>query len=223
LKKKYKIGNNIDVIPNICTFPKRDLHELNKIKAEIKKQFNLKNAIILLHIGSFLQWTDVNMTIDIFKKLRKLSSKIFLLIVTYEDKKKVYSILKKSHLLRTQYLVTHVPHEEIHQFIPVGDLGLILRDNSLINQVAFPTKFSEYLACGVPVLCSSSIKGVARDVAKYGLGYVLTNSKLQKDTFLKDLLSGAKQKKRRNNCISHFDQELVKIKDKLERIYIKLT
>jgi glycosyltransferase involved in cell wall biosynthesis len=220
---KYKVNNKIDVIQNISTFPKRDLNELNKVKTNLKKQLNLKNAFVLLHVGSFLQWTDTARSIEIVKKLQEVLPKVFLLIVTYENKTKVSNFLLENQMLQSQFLVTHVPHEEIHQFVPVGDLGLIMRDNSLINQVAFPTKFSEYLACGVPILCSSSIQDVAQDVKKYGLGYVLTENALERDTFLGDVINEANLKKMRLNCIAYFAQELDMIKEKLQSIYTELS
>lgn len=128
----------------------------------------------------------------------------------------------KNQILTSQFLVTHVPHEEIFQFIPVGDLGLIIRDNSLINRVAFPTKFSEYLASGVPILCSSSIKDVAQDVKKYGLGDVLFDNELNSNT-LKHLSNESDLEMMRHNCLSYFAKELDKIKERLLRIYSVLA
>jgi glycosyltransferase involved in cell wall biosynthesis len=221
-KKRYKVKKKIDVIPNISLFPRRDLNELNRVRADLRKQFNLEDSIVLLHIGSFLQWTDTKKTVEIFRKLREYFPKVFLLIVTYEEKGMISSFLLKNKIFAPEFLVTHVPHDEIHKFAPVGDLGLIIRDNSLINQVAFPTKFSEYLACGVPVLCSSSIKDIAHDVKKHGLGYVLTENELNAEN-LKHLANKRNLEKMRINCITYFAQEIVRVKMRLLRIYTELV
>jgi glycosyltransferase involved in cell wall biosynthesis len=221
-KKIYKVKRKIDVIPNISLFPTRDLNELNRVKADLKKQFNLEDSVVLLHIGSFLQWTDTEKTVEIFTKLREFFPRVFLLIVTYEKQEKISSFLIKNKIVASEFLVTHVPHDEIPQYAPIGDLGLVIRDNSLINQVAFPTKFSEYLACGVPVLCSSSIKDIAHDVKKHGLGYVLTDNELNADN-LKNLINKYELEKMRKNCITYFGQQLVRVKMRLQRIYTELT
>jgi glycosyltransferase involved in cell wall biosynthesis len=220
-EEKYKVSNKIDVIPNISPFPKRDLKELNSVKLSVKKQFGLEDAFVFLHIGSFLQWTDAEKTIEIFKKLGEFFSNAFLLIMTYEKKESVSFFLLKNNVLSSQFLVTHVPHEEISQFIPVGDFGLIMRDNSLINQVAFPTKFSEYLACGVPVLCSDSIIDIAHNIKVNKLGYVLYNNELDTAN-LKNLINKDEIEKIRYNCVKYFAQELNKAKKKMKGLSLIL-
>lgn len=221
-EERYPVKNKIEVIPNLSPFPERGLKELNKVKLDLKKKLCLADIFVLLHIGSFLQWTDAENTIEIFRKLREFLPKVFLIIVTYEKHEKISSFLMENKIIASEFLITHVPHHEIPQYAPIGDLGLIIRDNSLINQVAFPTKFSEYLACGVPVLCSSSIKDIAKDVKKHGLGYVLTDNELNADN-LKHLSSKRNLEKMRKNCITYFAQELVRVKIKLQRIYTELT
>jgi glycosyltransferase involved in cell wall biosynthesis len=55
----------------------------------------------------------------------------------------------------------------------MGDIGLLLREVSIINKVASPTKFPEYLASGVPVVVSRDVGNTTEVVEKTGLGVVV--------------------------------------------------
>ena len=67
------------------------------------------------------------------------------------------------------------PNLEALEFIKRSDYTIFLRDNNLICTAGFPTKFSESIACGTPVLTNLS-----SDLGKYlkdgRNGYVLDMS-----------------------------------------------
>jgi len=72
----------------------------------------------------------------------------------------------------------------------VGDYGLLIRENSVTNQVASPVKFAEYLACGLKVIISEDLGDYTKLSSQKNWGYVYTDFN---DTFKKPDLS-VKQK-----------------------------
>jgi glycosyltransferase involved in cell wall biosynthesis len=54
-----------------------------------------------------------------------------------------------------------------------ADVGLLIRGDDLVNRVAAPTKFAEYLACGLPVVVSRGVGDTESVVRTYGVGYVI--------------------------------------------------
>ncbi len=53
------------------------------------------------------------------------------------------------------------------------DMGLLLREDSITNRVASPTKFAEYLAAGLPVLISPHLGDFSHTVRQHDLGWVI--------------------------------------------------
>lgn len=51
-----------------------------------------------------------------------------------------------------------------------SDMGVLFREETLTNRVASPTKFAEYLACGLPVLISPGLGDFSDLVVKHDLG-----------------------------------------------------
>ena len=66
------------------------------------------------------------------------------------------------------------------------DISLLLRDNSILNRVSSPTKFSEYLINGLPVITTQYVGDFSEQVIKHKLGFVLSNYLFEDD--LKDFI-----------------------------------
>lgn len=54
-----------------------------------------------------------------------------------------------------------------------ADLAVIFRKQDLVNRVACPTKFAEYLGCGLPVLCTEGIGDLSQLVRSNNLGWIM--------------------------------------------------
>lgn len=53
------------------------------------------------------------------------------------------------------------------------DVGILVRENTITNRVASPTKFAEYLAAGLPVLISNDLGDFSELVRQHDLGHVI--------------------------------------------------
>ena len=61
----------------------------------------------------------------------------------------------------------------------VADYGILLREQSVTNLVASPTKFAEYLALGLPVLISENLGDYSEFVQHHNCGSIVKEA-LQK-------------------------------------------
>ncbi|MEY4588599.1 MAG: hypothetical protein RL497_675 [Pseudomonadota bacterium] len=64
-------------------------------------------------------------------------------------------------------------HDEVHKLLNAADYGLLIRRNELLNHVSCPTKFAEYLACGLAVLTTPWAGHGPSIVQHYKAGLVL--------------------------------------------------
>jgi hypothetical protein len=62
---------------------------------------------------------------------------------------------------------------EVRQHLVQADMGFMLRDSSAGNRSAFPVKFAEYLACGVPVISTRHAPATAALIEKNALGVLV--------------------------------------------------
>jgi len=50
---------------------------------------------------------------------------------------------------------------------------MLLREKNLVNRVASPIKFGEYLCCGLPLIISRGIGDTEEIIEKFGIGRLL--------------------------------------------------
>lgn len=62
---------------------------------------------------------------------------------------------------------------EVERYLCAADYGLLLRDDSIVNRVACPVKFGEYLACGVRPLLTPAVGEQSELASTSGLGVVV--------------------------------------------------
>ncbi|MCO6482375.1 MAG: hypothetical protein J5I62_06235 [Flavobacteriales bacterium] len=65
---------------------------------------------------------------------------------------------------------------EVHGVLNACDHALLVREDTVTNRVASPTKFAEYLACGLPVIISAHIGDFSGLVHRQALGTVMVDS-----------------------------------------------
>lgn len=53
--------------------------------------------------------------------------------------------------------VLSVDRSEVPGYLSASDIAILIRNESIVNRVASPTKFSEYLLCGLPVVMSCGL------------------------------------------------------------------
>ena len=70
-------------------------------------------------------------------------------------------------------LIVSVPFNEVARYLAAADCGFLLRDASVVNQVAAPVKFGEYLASGTPPIMSAGIGDYSAMASRERLGLVL--------------------------------------------------
>lgn len=72
-------------------------------------------------------------------------------------------------------IILHTEYEELNGFYNAADCGLLFREDVLMNNVASPTKYSEYILTGIPVIISQSIKDFKKITEENNFGYVIDN------------------------------------------------
>ena len=124
-------------------------------------------------------------------------------------------MLTKKHYKHDNIISRFVPQNEVANYLNAADIGIILRNNDIVNQVASPIKFSEYLACGLPIVSNHSVKLIKNIIQKNNCGILLDSVKELNQSIIDHLLSLDREK------ISLLGSELFGI-EKISNDYLSL-
>ena len=169
-------GSQHVVIPTtlLSNFSHSDFSD-EKIKSvRIEFGFDEKD-IVLVYSGSTAGWQSFQFIADFIETQMKNNSLVKILFLTREDNF-IRTLLNKypNHIK-----VKWVDHHFINLYLSVADYGILLREQSVTNLVASPTKFAEYLALGLPVLISENLGDYSEFVQHHNCGSIVKEA-LQK-------------------------------------------
>jgi len=116
-----------------------------------------KGRKIVTYSGSIGTFYDFKGMIDFFKVFKGLVPSAFFLILTSADHQGVREILRQNDVSENDYLLRSVSCKETPLYLKQSDFTLAFYNRRLSNRGCSPIKFSESLACGVPVIVSPGI------------------------------------------------------------------
>lgn len=139
-------------------------------KTAIRQKYGIKeDALLLVYSGSVSGWQSFGLVKKTLEPLFKNSDKAALLFLSPPDK----HIEEMQKEFPGRVFRLWVKHHEVTPLLSACDYGILIREPSVTNRVASPTKFAEYLAAGLPVIISEGIGDYAEFVRNHRCGIVL--------------------------------------------------
>lgn len=121
--------------------------EIDKLDLSKKKRDRV------IYSGGLHKWQNVDQMLHLSKEFSSKFEFVFLTnsVSELRNRAKMLGISDK-------ILISSCPYEEVFDYLKSATYGLLLRDDTPVNNVAFPTKLIEYLASGViPIIKSRNV------------------------------------------------------------------
>lgn len=81
--------------------------------------------------------------------------------------------LSKVNVDHPNVITKYVKYEEVSGYMSAADVALIFREKSIVNKVASPVKFSEYLCSGLPVISNKNVDVIKQCIEDSGYGLLI--------------------------------------------------
>lgn len=163
----------IMVSSEMCRFysekNKRDYKEKTFIMPCFSAELNAESfneekyrSNVFTYVGGLSKWQCFDESLQLFKRIQNEIPTAKLEIYTFDPSKARATV--DSYGIDDVAIET-VTNEELLQRMKSIKFGFVLRMNSIVNNVATPTKLSSYLSSGVIPICTNAIRDFA-DVSK---------------------------------------------------------
>jgi hypothetical protein len=131
-------------------------------RKRVRSQLGLGNAVIILYSGNLNGvWQIPDRITSLFGIIEKEIPGAHLVVLTKRgDERYILPSLREYGI--KQYMILHPQHTEIRGYLCAADCGLMLRERHLMNEVASPGKFCEYVLCGLPLIMTKGIGEYSR-------------------------------------------------------------
>lgn len=158
-----------------CVDPQKIGHDPAH-RERAKNKYGLKGRFVLLHLGSFGTPCDRGLAADYLQRFKKIRPDALLAVAsgTKAFASSIHRAFRDSGLKEGDYmLVNPSSPEQLAEMLALGDAGLILERKAPNTKVCLSVKLGEYLAAGLPVICTPFVEGAARLVQQYDCGLVV--------------------------------------------------
>ncbi len=162
-----------DVVVIPSCFNRENIYFDEEGRSFVRNNYGIKDdEIVLCYSGGVSGWQRIEDIIHLFKLCVDADKRIKVLVLTNEVDK-LGEIIRSVSLPESRYKLISVAHAEIRKYLSAADLGVVLREDNVINNVASPIKIAEYLACGLPVVMTEGIGDYSNLLPREGLALKL--------------------------------------------------
>ena len=143
-----------------------------KVRQERRRDMGIDDRRpVFIFCGGWDPWQAVPLNARLMKQLLKINKDALILGLS-QNAAKIDRVFAEQGIPSANRLVLTVPFETVSSYLCAADGAVVLRESSIINQVASPVKFAEYQACGLPVAVSEGLGDAAEYVQATGSGQV---------------------------------------------------
>lgn len=206
--KKHLLLTGADLKNNFIFPCCADLQRFNDVKP------NTGGRIIVGYFGGTSPWQCITQVIELVVALRKISDDYKLLLLCSGDLTEYQERLDV--LGSDNYSVRSLSSPEMPRAIASMDISVAFRSNRNLNVVSSPTKLSESLAAGVPLIVSRFC-GDYNDILIEGVNGVVTNDIYPTEKEL--LMIDSFCRKVKSNRQLYFDTCRASVKQRTQALY----
>lgn len=158
-ENKYGVKTKSIVVPCLSEFANTKIENVERIP----------NSFV--YIGGLSVWQCFDEILKLYAKIRTYKSVFHIITLNTEAaRKKVIDIIGDDKNIEIYGITdrTQIPGT-LNKF----EYGFLIRKNDVVNQVAAPIKFLEYLSCGVNVIMTDAVPSYAKLVKENNVGTVV--------------------------------------------------
>jgi len=124
------------------------------VREELK--FEEHTKVFLYAGGISAQWHISASLFQFFDQISKADKDVSFLFLT-KDHLAIQKMVEIYPGLSDKLIYKSVENDQMVKYLNAADYGILFRENTIMNNVASPTKFAEYILCGLPTIISEGV------------------------------------------------------------------
>ncbi|MGQ9662698.1 MAG: glycosyltransferase [Kiritimatiellia bacterium] len=140
---------------------------------EIRARLGLgREDRLLCYCGDIGRWQRIDDIIGFFITIGKIRPRYRFLFLSRHERA-LRGMCLAAGLSPDRCFFIGCEHQQVASYLSASDAGVIMREDTVVNNVASPVKVGEYLGCGLPVILTKGIGDYSEMVVRKGVGVCL--------------------------------------------------
>ncbi len=168
----YEVKANINVIPCMVDIEKFNFNMEDR--QYIRAKYGLDSKFVFLYSGSLEYWYMKDEMLEFFKVAVDFIQNSYFLVLSTMDRKFIEPLIISKGIGKDKFTVLErIPYNQMPKFISASDTGIFFITPVFSKKASSPTKFAEYMSCGLPVITNSGIGDLDELISDYRVGTVV--------------------------------------------------
>jgi glycosyltransferase involved in cell wall biosynthesis len=159
------------------------------------------------YLGTGAAWQALDLLSVLWQEIHTLDKSIVFRVISRDQRAKILAQNISSENIE---FVSSNEFAEVAQWLTEAEVGFLVRRNTLVNRVSFPTKLAEYLAAGAWVVSSDFEWEVKEYITTYSCGILVNDvnkSAAEKILQFRKEIDPVKLSKDVNQCANALDRQ----------------
>jgi glycosyltransferase involved in cell wall biosynthesis len=122
-----------------------------------REQLGLNDEVVLVYSGSIEGWYLTEQMADFFASMLGRRSDAHALWLTPAKHERVRELMRQRNVDEGRYSVVAALPREVPSYLSASDVGVAFIKPCFSKLASSPTKYAEYLACGLPLVINAGI------------------------------------------------------------------
>ena len=149
----------INVIP--CCVDTQRWQRDEQARADIRTEHGWNDKTVVVYSGSLGGWYRTNDLAQLFATWHHACANTHFLVLSNQDPSLLVEALHQHGIASTSYTIKQLKSSEMASWLSAGDVGISLITPFYSKLASSPTKYAEYLTCGLPIVANDGIGDTA--------------------------------------------------------------
>jgi glycosyltransferase involved in cell wall biosynthesis len=142
-------------------------------RQRLRTELGLINSFVLVYSGSIDGWYLTEKMVEFFAYLRRRKQEAHFLWLTPGNHERIKSLMEHHNVEPASYTIRSVRPREVAAYLSASDAGIAFIKPCFSKLASSPTKYGEYLACGLPLVINAGIGDSDALITEEGAGVLI--------------------------------------------------
>jgi glycosyltransferase involved in cell wall biosynthesis len=126
-------------------------------RQRLRKEMGVEDRFVVVYSGSIDGWYLTEEMADFFVTLRQHEPRAHLLWLTNGRHARIRELMQARGMTTRDYTVHTAPTRDVPSYLSASDVGLAFIKPCFSKLASSPTKYAEYLGCGLPLVINAGV------------------------------------------------------------------
>jgi glycosyltransferase involved in cell wall biosynthesis len=160
-----------EVIP--CCADLRRFRFSSEARQEQRRNLGIDSRFVIVYSGSIDGWYLTDEMADFFAVFLRRNPDAFFLWLTQSNRQRLEELMRSRGIDRSNYEIVASAPADVPAYLAAADVGLAFIKPCFSKLASSPTKYAEYLGCGLPLIINAGVGDSDALVTEYRAGVLI--------------------------------------------------